>query len=111
VLGLDPRDDRLALGLGQGVPAGAEVGLAGAGRLGLGAGRGAAGPLGGGRLAADLGGVPVLGREVLGGAVVAADRGDEVAGRVLADPLVAVLGQPVEDLQPGPDPPRRVGRD
>ena len=44
----------------------------------------------------------------LGGLVVGPDRGDEVAGRVLADPLVLVLDQPVEDLQLGPDPARRV---
>ena len=48
---------------------------------------------------------------ISGGLVVGSDRGDQVAGGVLADPLVLVAHQPVEDLDLGPDPAGRVGLD
>ena len=110
VVGPDRRPDRLALGLGELLPSGLQVGL-----LGLGASVSSRALLPGpavGLLGLLLGllGLDDLG-ELLGGLVVRPDRGDEVAGRVLADPLVLVLDQPVEDLELGPDPARRVVRD
>ena len=119
VLGLDLGGDRLALGVRRACPRPGEAGPRGRRRRpprrggGLGLGLGAAAGVGAFGASCRLdarrrhGSLAV----VAGGDVVVADRGDEVAGRVLGDPLVLVLHEPVEDLQLGPDPPRRVAGD